>query len=179
MFSPVSHLCLSEFTPSIVPALFSSHAVCFYIHQQKGQANVFPFLPPNTDIFLADFSVDKVSDVTIVDKSRLCFSVWGMRVLVFCCVVGVVKEKGKVQQNSIVMLVVNDLYNKWIPFFRPERDQQFIQSQWSKLIFWVNFLSTFTLQVNMNSGCQKTIPVQPGLKCMRVQTSTVLLHGAK
>lgn len=43
-------------------------------------------------------------------------------------VVGVVKEKGKVQQNSIAMQVVNDLYNKCIPFFRPEKDKQFIQS---------------------------------------------------
>lgn len=45
-----------------------------------------------------------------------------------CCVVGVEKKKGKVQRNSIAMQVVNDLYNKCIPFFRPQQDKQFIQS---------------------------------------------------
>lgn len=50
--------------------------------------------------------------MTAVGKMGLQFG--GMCV----CVVGVEKEKGKVQRNSIAMLVVNDLYNKCIPFFQ-------------------------------------------------------------
>lgn len=67
-------------------------------------------VPPNTDISTGDFSVDRSSrcdsggqDVSVV-------------FVYFVVVVKVEKEKGRVQQNSRAMLVVNDLYNKCIPF---------------------------------------------------------------
>lgn len=68
----------------------------------------------------------------VADRMHLWFSVWGMcmRECVHC-VVFVVREKeekGKVRGNPIAVLVVNDLYNKCIPFLRAGRDKQFSQS---------------------------------------------------
>lgn len=102
-------LCPTEFTHLILPALFPSRVVCFYIHQ------LMLFLWYLLTLTFPPRRLQCGHDFQMWPQWTRCICVWG-NVCVLCCGSRHGK-KGEVQQNSIALLVVNDLYNKCIFFF--------------------------------------------------------------
>lgn len=79
------------------------------------------------------------------------------------CVVAVEKEKGKVQCNSIVILLVNDLYNKCIASSSQRgRSHSASQPQCSKLKLQVHFHLACKDELRSPAG----FSVQPGLNTL-------------